>query len=282
MKVLVTGGSGKVGKYIVADLLRDHEVGVLDLRNPVGAHTSYHRADVLSLSSLTRAIEGYDAVIHLAGIPHPLDLPGEKVFQVNTIGTFNALEASALSGVGTFVFMSSDSTLGFAFAKNPMSPVSVPVDEDHPLRPQDPYGLSKVAGELLCAAYARTYGMQTISLRAPWIWVPEATEVEFYKSLVREYDRWQNNLWAYIHAYDVCGAVRKALTAPPLGEHGTFFIAATDQWTDRPTRELLKRFYPDVIVPDDSYEGRESLLSSARAGEVLGFRAAFSKDDLFG
>jgi len=280
MNVLVTGGSGKVGRYVVESLMDEHTVTVLDLREPAGPHHRFHRADVLSLSALSRIMDGFDAVVHLAGIPHPLDEPGEKVFQVNTIGTFNALEASAAAGVGTFVFMSSESTLGFAFARNRMAPLYAPIDERHALRPQDPYGMSKVSGELLCAGYSRTYGMRTIALRAPWIWVPEKEDVSFYRTLVAEYEKWSQNLWAFIHVRDVCQAVLAALKPGTPGMHDVCFIAAAEQWTDLPTTELLRRFYPDTPVADGFPQGRASLISTARAAELLGFRPAYSRDDV--
>ena len=280
MNILVTGGSGKVGKYVVESLLPDHTVSVLDLKNPSGSYNAYHRVDVLSLSSLTPVLEGYDAVVHLAGIPHPLDHPGEKVFQVNTIGTFNVLEASAAAGVGTFVFMSSESTLGFAFAKNKMMPIYAPIDEEHPLRPQDPYGMSKISGEMLCAGYSRTYGMRTIALRAPWIWVPEKEDVEFYRTLIRDYADWSQNLWAYIHVQDVCSAIKSALLPDRPGGHEVYFIAARDQWTDMKTRDLLATYFPDTSAPEDAFQDRESLLSTRKAEEGLGFDPQFTRDNL--
>ncbi len=280
MNVLVTGGSGKVGRYVVDALMADHTVSVLDTRNPAGPHSHFHRVDVLSLSSLSKAIDGYDAVVHLAGIPHPLDHPGEKVFQVNTIGTFNVLEASAAAGVSTFIFMSSESTLGFAFARKPMSPLTVPIDEDHPLRPQDPYAMSKVSGEMLCAGYSRTYGMRSVSLRAPWIWVPEDEDRKLYRSLVREYEQWSRNLWSYIHVADVCSAVQASLAAETMSGYEAFFITAHDQWTDRPTRELLTQFFPQTEIPSDAFHGRESLISGAKAGSLLGWSPRFTRDDI--
>jgi nucleoside-diphosphate-sugar epimerase len=280
MDILVTGGSGKVGKYVVEDLMQDHTVSVLDIQNPQGAYNDYLRVDVLSKSALSDVMKPYDAVIHMAGIPHPLDHPGEKVFQVNTVGTFNVLETCAAAGVGSCIFMSSESTLGFAFAKNAMAPLYVPIDEEHLLRPQDPYGLSKVSGEMLCAGYTRTYGMRTLSLRAPWIWVPEREDIALYKTLVSEYQKWSQNLWAYIHVKDVCQAVRCALAAEGTGEHEAFFIAARDQWTDRPTRELLGSFFPDVSIPDGSFTDRESLLSIEKAASILNFKPRYSRDDI--
>lgn len=280
MKVLVTGGSGLVGRSVVADFSHDHQVDVLDLKNPADGHSGFHRADMLSLAALTRVVRDYDAVVHLAGIPHPLNDPPEKVFQVNTVGTFNMLEACALGGIPKFIFMSSESTLGFAFSKTRMWPEYLPIDEEHPLRPQDPYGLSKVSGEMLCAAYQRTYGMETIALRAPWIWVDEPAEIETYRRLVREPERWPKNLWAYVHVRDVAQAIRRAIAVDRFGRHEAFFICADDQWTDLPSRALVAQFYPEVRLPVDALPGRQALISTAKAASLLRFRPTCSRDDL--
>ncbi|HLF19411.1 MAG TPA: NAD(P)-dependent oxidoreductase, partial [Bacteroidota bacterium] len=264
-----TGGSGFVGKYVVDDLSQGHTVEVLDLKNPKGTYNMFHRANILSLSSLIKIVKDYDAVVHLAGIPHPLNEPPEKVFQVNTVGTFNVLEACALNNVPKVILMSSESTLGFSFSVTRMWPEYAPIDENHPLRPQVPYGLSKVSSELLCAAYTRTYGIQTICLRPPWIWAPEKKEIETYKQLIKDYRKWHKNLWAYVHVQDVVQAVRLAVEATHLSFHDSFYICADDNWTGRDSRELLKEFYPETTKVDPHFSGTSSLISNVKAKEVL-------------
>ncbi len=280
MRLLVTGGSGSLGTYVVEELSKSHTVEILDVHNPRGRHNQFVRADILSLSTLTKVIRDYDAVIHLAGIPHPLNEPPEKVFQVNTVGTFNVLEACALNGITKIVFMSSESTLGFAFSKTRMWPEYIPIDEEHPLRPQDPYGLSKVSCELLCAAYTRTYGIQTICLRAPWIWVPEEKEIAIYRTLIRDFSLWYKNLWAYIHVYDVVQALRAAVESEPLPQHEVYFIAAKENWTGRESRELLKEFYPETGKISERFTGAASLILTEKAKQVLNFSPAYGRKDL--
>jgi nucleoside-diphosphate-sugar epimerase len=280
VKILVTGGSGLVGKYVVEDLSQSHTVEVLDLKNPRGSHNLFHRANILSLSTLIKIIRGYDVVVHLAGIPHPLDEPPEKVFQVNTVGTFNVLEACALNGVPKVVLMSSESTLGFAFSITRMWPEYVPIDENHPLRPQDPYGLSKVSSELLCAAYTRTYGIQTVCLRPPWVWVQDKKEVERYKQLINDYPKWYKNLWAYVHVLDLVQAVRLSIESTELSFHDSFFITADDNWTGKESRSLLKEFYPETTKIDENFMGTSSLITSAKAKEVLKYKPKFAVKDI--
>lgn len=281
MNIIVTGGSGAVGRYIVDELLAHrHTVGVLDLAMPHRAEPHFHRCDVLSLPEVTAALAGYDAVIHSAGIPHPLNDPPEKVYTVNTLGTFNVLEAAHRNGITKAVFTSSESVLGFAFAAHPLTPLALPVDESHPLRPQDPYGLSKVNAEQICRTYTERHGIRTVCLREPWIWLPQPELYPFYRSLAEEYPKWYKNLWAYVHVYDAARAHRLAVEIDLPEPHEAFFITAEENWTGLPSRELLQRFYPQAGSIAPEFGGAQSLISHAKASRLLGYGPRFSAKDL--
>jgi len=281
MKILVTGGSGMVGKYIVDELLRHHyDVGVLDLVPPKQKNVLFHKIDVLILEDVARVMKGYDAVIHTAGIPHPLNDPAERVFNVNVNGTFNVLESVARNGIKKVVFTSSESTLGFAFMNNRMVPEYIPLDELHPMRPQDPYGLSKVIGEQICRTYSAKYGIKTICLREPWIWVPEPEPILFYKKLVREYGDWYKNLWTYVHVFDVVTAHRLALEHDLASNHEIFFITAKENWTGKNSKDLLAQFYPEVTTFADNFSGASTIISHEKAKRLLGYESKYSVRDL--
>lgn len=280
MKVLVTGGSGLVGRFIVEELSAAHEVHVLDKIPPAAQPARFHQTDILDLAAVKRVVRDYEAVVHLAGIPHPLNDPAETVFRVNTLGTFNILESCAASGIPRVVFLSSESTLGFAFSTTRMWPLVVPIDEHHPLRPQDPYGLSKVACELLCAGFSRRTGLQSICLRPPWIWCPVESELARYRELVREYPKWSKNLWAWVHVHDVARAVIMALELNPGLRHEVMFICAEHNWTGHDSRELLQEFFPETREIPESFHGPQSLISFAKAGRILGYRPAHDTSSL--
>lgn len=280
MKILVTGGSGLVGRYVVDHLAQQWEVEVLDIRPPHRREIPFVQVDVLDFARLVPLVRGYDAVVHLAGIPHPLNEPAERVFRVNTMGTFNILEACALNRVPRFVFMSSESALGFAFSTRRIWPEYLPIDEQHPLRPQDPYGLSKLCGEQLCAAYTRRLEMDTICLRPPWVWVPETQEVAFYRTLVDHYEQWWKNLWAYIHVFDLAKAVELSLQMKAEGKYSVYFVCADENWTQEESRSLARRFFPETSRIAETLTGRASLISNARARAELGFAPSFTVLDL--
>ncbi len=281
MKILVTGGSGMVGKYIVEELLKHrYEVGVMDLVPPKQENVIFHHTDVLVLTDVERSMKGYDVVIHTAGIPHPLNDPAERVFNVNVNGTFNVLESAARNGIKKVIFTSSESTLGFAFMTNRMVPEYIPIDELHPLRPQDSYGLSKVIGEQICKTYSAKYEMQTICLREPWIWVPEIEQRLFYKKLVSEYGDWYKNLWTYVHVYDVAVAHRLAVERTLNSLHEVFFITAKENWTRKNSRELIAQFFPEVKKIGDNFSGALAIISHEKAKRLLGYEPKFTVRDL--
>jgi len=271
MKVLVTGGSGLVGKYITADLAESHHVEILDLKKPHREDFGFHPVDLLDYPAVERALPDCDVVVHLAGIPHPLSDPAGRVFRTNVMATFNILEACADRGIRRFIFLSSESTLGLAFSSSVMWPLYIPIDEQHPVRPEDPYGLSKLVGELLCKSYAQRYGIQTICLRPPWIWVPEAEEIRRYRDLIAEYSKWSKNLWAYIHVADVANAIRCCIESAELPVHDCYFITAAETWTEVESRSLVSKYFPRTTTIAADFSGRDSLISWKKAHEAFAF-----------
>jgi UDP-glucose 4-epimerase len=281
MKILVTGGSGLVGKYVVDDLLKhNHNVGVMDLADPA-ADVEFHRVDVLDLEAVSRAMRGYEVVIHMAGIPHPLNNTAKEVFHLNVNGTFNVLESAAHNNVAKVILTSSESTLGFAFMEHRMVPDYFPIDEFHPLRPQDPYGLSKVVAEQMCRTYSARYGFRTVCLREPWIWVPESAPIDFYKDLVRNYKPWHKNLWTYVHVYDVATAHRLAVETDLFELHEAMFITGAKNWTERSAASLIGEYYPEVTSIAESMSLPAPLIEHAKATRLLGYRPLYTWRDLF-
>ena len=277
-KILITGGSGLVGKYVARELSKDFDVTVLDKTEP-SYDIRFINADITSTDDLSKINDSFDAILHLAGIPHPLNEPPEKVFFVNTVGTFNVMQFAVKKSIEKVILASSESTLGFAFAKNDHQPLYFPIDEQHPLQPQDPYGLSKVCAEEILKSYNRAYGIQTIALRFPWIWVPEKNETEFYQELIREYHKWYKNLWAWVHVYDVVQAFQKALHLKS-NENYRFFITADENWTGISSMKLIEEFYKSSKLVR-KLEEKQSLISSDLAKVVLKYAPQYRVEDVF-
>lgn len=167
MKIFVTGGAGYIGSVLVERLLgRGHEVIVYDdlrkgHRQAVAPEATLIEGDLLDQAALLAALDGrgIEAVIHLAAS----SLVGESVqfphlyFTNNVIGGINLLEAMRQAGVGRLVFSSTAAVYG--------TPATMPITEETPTAPTNPYGESKLAFERILRWYDEAYGMRYVSLR---------------------------------------------------------------------------------------------------------------------
>lgn len=251
-------------------LAEKHDVAVLDLKPPK-SDLPFLQADILDLEAMKAYIRGYDAVAHLAAIPHPLNDPPEKVFQVNVMGSFNVLEACALNGIRQFIFTSSDATIGLVFGKEGRQPKYLPLDEDHPLEPEDPYGLSKLVGEEICWAYSRRYGINVTIIRPCWVW-DKGDQSGTYRHMVEHPEEWANSLWNYIHAIDLACVFEAALWATWPSGCEAFLVSADDNGTRVPSRDLISRFKPEVTDFRVPMEGRAPFINAQKAKRMLGWQ----------
>ena len=192
------------------------------------------------------------------------------------VGQFNVCEAAATLGIPRIVSASSVSALGFPFQHRRSEPLYLPIDEEHPLMPQDAYGLSKANGEEIVAAYCRRGAGSAASLRFPTI-LNEALYRDFIDDVRADPGGSARYLWSYIDARDAADACLLALTAPFDGRQ-PLYVAADDTTSDLPTDTLLERYYPAVQrrwSADDASPYR-SLLDTGRAREILGFQPRYS------
>jgi nucleoside-diphosphate-sugar epimerase len=279
MKVVVTGGSGLAGHFVVEDLVdHGHEVLSVDRVRPARAVAPFRLADLLDLGQTYDCLAGAQAVVHYAAIPRPIYDTDDVVFRTNVMTTFNVLEAAARLGVRRVVLASSVSVLGLPFNYHYIAPRDVPIDEEHPSQPQDPYALSKVIGEEIAKAFVRRTGMTAVSLRLAWIHTPAT----FKEQLVPLWDDPAGgaaNLWSYVDSRDSAQACRHALTADISG-HEAFFIAAANSFMKIPTAELVRKYYPEAVVAPD-LEGNAPILKTAKAERMLGYKPEYRWEDYF-
>jgi nucleoside-diphosphate-sugar epimerase len=273
MLVVVTGGSGLAGRAVVEDLM-EHGFDVVNVDlAPSQGPAQFRRADLVDLGQVYGCLRDAEAVVHFAAIPRPtFDVP-EVVFRTNVMSTFNVLEAASTLGINRVVYASSVSVLGFPFFVQPFAPDYVPIDEAHPLKPQDAYALSKQIGEELADGFARRGRLTVVSLRFPWIHTPR-TFAEQVQPLWKDPAAGASNLWSYVDSRDVAEAVRLGMTAEIVG-HVACFVAASDSFMPIPSRMLVADHYPTTVI-QDGLTDHASLLSSARAQALLGFRAKHS------
>jgi UDP-glucose 4-epimerase len=276
VNVAVTGASGYFAPYVIRAIeSHGHSVFGIDLLAPQGeSQHSFRQADLTNLESAKRALDGAEAVVHLAGIPIPIGNSPDDVYKANALGTFVTAWAAGEQGIERFIYASSESVLGNAFHPDVLMPEYFPIDERHPTFPLDPYGISKLAAEHAIECAAQRFSFAAAALRMPWIWARDADErKQFYQELITNYPLWKKNLWAFVDARDAGEAFALALTSEALkkGKMEPYFIVATQHWVapTRSTASLIEEFYPNVhrLRDPDTYG---SLISNTKAHTELG------------
>jgi nucleoside-diphosphate-sugar epimerase len=185
------------------------------------------------------------------------------------MATFNVLEAAVRFGVKRFVNISSETVPGFFFPERPFLPEYAPVDEEHPVHPQDPYALSKTFGEQLMNAAVERSDIRCISLRPSWVHNEDNYEQNLGPQ-VRDASVLSPNLWSYIDVYDLADAIVLA-TESELPGHEVFYIASPDNVGGRNFAEILHTYYGDKIELHPTVRPDASGISSAKAQRMLGW-----------
>jgi nucleoside-diphosphate-sugar epimerase len=272
-RVLVTGGSGKAGRWVVDDLL-DHGYEVTNVDLEPSDHVHTFQIELTDLGQVFGMMSGQDAVVHLAAIPWPGEHAPEFVFRNNVISAFNVLQAAAVLGVKKVVLASSESILGFPFSFHPITPLYIPIDEAHPALAQDAYGLSKIVLEELAKGFCRREpSLSAMCLRFSYILRP-GDYISELRQAWADPKRNNFNLWAYVDVRDVAQACRLAIESKRVG-FDCLYIAAPDTLMRERTMELVDRYYPGVERIAESFGGRSSPLSSRQAETALGFKAQY-------
>ncbi len=179
MKLVVTGGSGTLGRSVCSELVRrGHFVRCLYRTSRPSEQTrtevaiEFQKSDVTEGPPLVEAFAGMDAVVHLAAITDVQSSPTD-IYRTNALGTFSVYNAALEAGIKTVVNSSSINALGLYFSVRPVAPDYLPVDEDHPCRPSDPYSFTKRSSEAIADYFHRREGIGGASLRIPMGFVYE-------------------------------------------------------------------------------------------------------------
>lgn len=278
-RVLVTGGSGKLGRAVLADLVA-HRYKVLnvDLDLPEESICPTVRADLSDYAQVLEAVLGgvdehkgpLDAVVHLAAIPAPGQFTNSRTFKNNVPSSYNVFEAARQAGIKNVVFASSETVLGLPFDR---PPPYAPLDEEYAPRPETAYSLGKLLDETMAAQFCRwDPALKMVGLR-----FSNVMDVEDYKAFPRfdadpRLRKW--NLWGYIDARDGAQAVRRALEAEFKGFEA-FIIANADTVMSRSNASLLAEVYPDVPIKG-SLSPNGTLLSIDKARRMLGYEPQHS------
>lgn len=162
-RVLITGAGGKIGSSLATSLADRYDLRLHYHHEPNTIPSNDHIvADIADYAEIAAAMNGIDAVIHLAGSPH-VTSPWEIVHQTNIVGTYNVFESARKAGVRKIVFASTNHVMGM-YDRDREWPIYV----NQPVRPDSLYGVSKAFGEALGRQFADQYGMSVICLRIGW------------------------------------------------------------------------------------------------------------------
>ena len=268
MNVIVTGGCGATGSWVVERLAQSHGLTCLDRVRPDDEDgADYRQVDLTDAGAVFDVVTEVDpdAVVHWAAIPVAGDHAGVDLYRNNTLAAYNVLTAAGRIGADV-VQASSDGAYGFFFAEETPIPDELPITESHPRRPEDPYGLSKVVTEEIADTVTRRDGISVASLRPSWIQRPDEYPCR-EPSYVDDPAAGAGNYWSYVDVRDVVEMVEAAL-ATDLDGHEAFNCVAEDNALGRPLVELMREQFGGV--PDDcAVAGDDSAYSTAKADRLL-------------
>ncbi|EAR49827.1 probable UDP-glucose 4-epimerase [Oceanicola granulosus HTCC2516] len=284
MRIFFTGGSGKAGRHVVPYLLEQgHKVvnaDLVPLDHPDVQNLRVDLTDAGQVYSALRAWGGfeeldpgtgvpeYDAIVHFAAIPAILFRPDQETFRINTMSTYNVLEAASKYGIRKVIFASSETTYGVCFRDGVIQPQYIPVDEEHPTVPQDSYAMSKVVNEVTGRSFHERTGHDIYGLRINNVIEPHEYAQNFPAFLDNPGLR-RRNIFAYIDARDLGQMVQRCLETDGLG-YEVFNVANEDLSTAAKTSEIRRDFYEGVPVKKEMGEN-ETFYSIDKAKKLLGF-----------
>lgn len=281
--IVVTGGSGKVGRACVRDLM-DHGYTVtsVDMAPPPGqsnppkpGDVTFSKVDITDFGQVMGALAGIDertekvtGVVHLGAIAAPGQAPNQVIFEVNTVSTYNVFEAARQLGIRNIVWASSETVYGIPY---PKGPAYVPVDEEIEL-PETAYSLSKLMGEKMAEQFCR-WDRRTKIVGLRFSNVQEPQDYANFAGYDKDPATRRFNLWTYIDARDAAQAIRLSLEAKLTGAH-VFGIANSDSVMSRTNDKLLAAVYPKAKRKRD-IAPTESLISIEKAQRVLGYKPQY-------
>lgn len=303
-RILVIGGAGFIGSFVVAELLKTDVAEVIVYDNfSRGKRSNIEKllqdprcslypdgGDVRDTDLLNEAMKGVDGVIHLAAmwLLHCKDFP-RTAFHVNIEGTFNVLEACVNNNIKRLVFSSSASVYGDA--------MEIPMTESHPFNNRNFYGATKIAGEAMCRAYYDRYGLNFVGLRYMNVYGPNQDQTAAYSGVIptmlNKIDANEapvingdgSQAYDFIYVEDVARCNVKALEADVVDE---FYNVGTGVQTRiKDLCDLILRLKrADVTVEYRPYEKEDTrrqvknrIGSPKKAQEQLGFSSCYDLEN---
>jgi nucleoside-diphosphate-sugar epimerase len=287
MKVLVTGASGQLAPFVIRALREQHDLVLLSRRPPAAEFAAFPwiQGDLTVAAVCRQAVQGVDAIQHLAAQPWPVDHPAlqgraaahglafDVTVQSNLVGLYYLLHAAVEAGVRCVVMAGSNCALGHGYriSATPFPLQALPIDERHPSFPEDSYSYSKLAGELLLASYTRAYGIRTYVTRPAAIYAPaRRQQLAHTATPATGWDPW---LWAWVGSEDVARAHRLLMEqAETLPLHEVYYLTAEDTTALEPSVALLARWQSTLLPLAEGLCGYQSFFSTRKVHQAVGWQ----------
>lgn len=277
MNILVTGGSGRIGRYVVSELVAaGHNVTNADLSRVSGVNTNLApeptlsgrllRVDLTDPGDVYQALASTksEAVVHLGAWANAGVVPDTRTYGDNVRGAYNVFQACADLGIKRIVYASSAQVYGFAQA----APTYAPVDEDHPLRPCNSYALAKVAAEQAADYFVKQFGLNILSFRFMGVRMPNEIAAEI-DAMAADPASGKWLLWTRADARDAAIACRQAVEAAQVPS-GPYNITGARVVLDQSADELVAQHFGSHTT-DKGLSGNHSPLSIARAQAAFNY-----------
>jgi UDP-glucose 4-epimerase len=270
--VLVTGGLGRAGRWVLDRLAGDYEVVCVDQHHPGADDRIAFKAADLTDAGEARDIVAEtdpDAVVHLAAHPNTRHHAGATVFENNVESAYTVLDAAGRAGADV-VWASSTSTYDRLYHRETWPPDRLPVAESHPTAADSPYPASKVAGEAVAEMVHRRHGVPVVTLRPTLVTFPGEERTAENRAAFDPADADPTgNFLSYVDARDLADLVAATLDCGLAGHgHEAYNVSATDQYLGRDTVALLRAVYGDLPA-DCDLDGEDAIFDTAKAREAF-------------
>ena len=269
--IVVTGAAGRLGRRVVQSLVdRGREVLATDQVEANDLPAEFVRCDLGNADSVHDVLRGAEAVVHMGAIPGPQRAEPRAIFGNNTPADFNVMMLAAELGLRRVVYSSSAFGMRWAHDGNAFVPRYLPLDEEHPMMPFEPYGLTKQVGEDIGRMIARSSDTTVVSLRFTNVPPPEVV-AEFPWPAPTPENPLTLVMWAYADARDVAEAQVLALDAE-IEEYEAFMLAQPSSRFAEPTIDIVRNNFGDKVEIRAGLEGTASVISTAKAQRMLGWQ----------
>ncbi len=269
--IVVTGAAGRLGRRVVQLLVEQgRDVLATDQVEADELPAEFVRCRLQDAEAVEDVLKGAEAVVHMGAIPGPSRAEPREIFENNVSADFNVMMSAAEQGLRRVVFSSSAFGMGWAHDGNAFVPMYLPLDEEHPMMPFEPYGLTKQVGEDIGRMIARNSATTVVSLRFTNVALPEVQE-EFPWPAPTPENPLTLVMWAYADARDVAEAHVLALDAE-IEEYEAFMLAQPSSRFEEPTIDLVKNNFGDRVEIREGLSGTASVISTAKAQRLLGWK----------